>query len=183
MATREPCCDPIVRTYTPADAPALHAAVRASIDTLSTWLPWCHRDYALDDARRWIDTCIASWRDGSGYAMGVFNADGDVLGGVGLSDVDRAARTANLGYWVADAHRGRGVATSAARRMARIAFDELGFARLEIAVLAHNAASLRVADKLGARFVGETRDRLAFQGRPAPARVYALEPALLGHRS
>ncbi len=173
---RESANAPIVRRHSLADAPALHAAVRASIDTLSIWLPWCHRDYALDDARRWIDACIAHWRDGTGFPMGIFDANGNVLGGAGLSDVDRAAHTANLGYWVADAHRGRGVATAAARHMARLAFDELRFDRLTIAVLTRNAASQRVAEKLGARLIGKRTHALAWQGRRAPARLYALEP-------
>lgn len=168
-----------VRPFVADDAASLHRAVRGSIDSLSTWLPWCHRDYSLDDARRWIDHGVAGWRDGSAFPMGVFDAAGEVIGGVGLSEVDRAARTANLGYWVGDAHRGRGVATAAAREAARIAFDERGFARLTIAVLTHNAASQRVAEKLGAQCLGEVDDRLVFQGEPAPARVYVLAPAHL----
>lgn len=166
----------IVRPYAPADAAALHRAVRASLDSLSYWLPWCHPDYSLDDARQWVAQCAAGWARGTAFAMGIFDASGEVLGGVGLSEVDRAARTANLGYWVGDAHRGRGVATAAAHRAARIAFDELGFARLTIAALVQNAASQRVATKLGARLVGEVPGRLVFQGRPAPARVYVLDP-------
>ena len=170
----EPADAPIVRRHSPADAPALHAAVRASIDTLSIWLPWCHRGYALDDARGWVDACIAHWRDGTGFPMGIFDASGNVLGGVGLSDVDRAARTANLGYWVADAYRGRGVATAAARHMARLAFDWLGFQRLAIVVLSANHASLRVAEKLGAVRRAESAGRLTLRGQPATAVVYEL---------
>lgn len=165
-----------VRPHAPGDAVALHRAVRASVASLSYWLPWCHPAYSLDEARDWIDSGIAGWRDGSAFPMGVFDADGEVLGGVSLSDVDRAARTANLGYWVADAHRGRGVATLSARRAAQLAFDTLGFERLTIAVLVNNAASQRVAEKLGARLLGERTDALVWQGRPAPARIYALEP-------
>lgn len=165
-----------VRPFVADDAASLHRAVRASLGSLSYWLPWCHPDYSLDDARQWVAQCAAGWARGTAFAMGIFDASGEVLGGVGLSEVDRAARTANLGYWVGDAHRGRGVATAAARRAARIAFDELGLARLTIAALSHNVASQRVATRLGARCLGQLGDRLVFRGRPAPAFVYALEP-------
>jgi RimJ/RimL family protein N-acetyltransferase len=43
-------------------------------------------------------------------------------------------------------------------------------------VLAHNLASRRVAEKLGATRGAETRNRLVFRGQPASAIVYSLVP-------
>ena len=115
--------------------------------------------------------------------MGVFNAAGEVIGGTGISHIIRANRMGNIGYWVCDAARNAGVATSAARAAALFGFRELGLARLEIAVLPHNAASRRVAEKLGAVREVEARNRLVFQGRPAAAVVYSLVPDDLADRA
>ena len=166
----------MVRPFARADVASLHEAVRGSIDSLSRWLPWCHADYSLRDAQRWVDYCLASSSDNAEYPLGVFNADGEVVGGTGLSHVNRACNMANIGYWVSQVHCGNGIGSTAARLAAGIGFDELGFTRLEIVVLAHNVASNRVASKLGATFEARARNRLLIDGRPADALVYSLVP-------
>jgi len=165
-----------VRPLTAADTLPLYRAVRASIDSLSYWLPWCHAGYSEADAAAWIAYSRQAWDARNGFPLGVFDADGELLGGAGLSHVDRANNLANLGYWVGASHRGKGIATAAARLTARLGFGQLGFTRLEIVVLADNIASHRVAAKLGAVREAEARNRLVFQGRPADAVVYSLIP-------
>jgi len=164
-----------VRPFEAGDAPALHAAVRASIASLSYWFPWCREDYALTDAEARVEACIAAWRDGSEYPFAIFEGD-RLLGSVGLNRIDRVAGSANLGYWIGEAHRGRGLATRAAAWAADYGFRELGLERIEIRVLPHNAASLRVAEKLGAAREAVLPGSLEFQGRPADAVLFSLSP-------
>jgi RimJ/RimL family protein N-acetyltransferase len=166
----------LVRPLTDDDTAALHRAVHASIDSLSYWLPWCHADYSEVDAAEWIAYSIRAWEARNGFPLGVFDRSGELIGGVGLSHVDRTSNMANIGYWVSAPHCGKGVATTAARLAARIGFEELGFTRLEIVVLTENLVSHRVAMKLGATRETEARNRLMFQGRPANAVVYSLIP-------
>ena len=169
--------DIVLRPYAAADAPALHAAVRDSLASLSHWLPWCHADYSLADAEAWIAHCMQAWEDRTEFPFGIFDRrSGEVLGGVGLNRVNRVDRSANLGYWVGEAHRGRGIATRAVTGAAAIGFGELGLVRLEIVALTDNLASQRVAEKAGATREAEARNRLIFQGRPARAVVYSLIP-------
>jgi RimJ/RimL family protein N-acetyltransferase len=183
-----------IRPFAAGDAPALHAAIRASIASLSRLFPWCSADYSMADAEARVAACIAAWRDGSEAPFGIFERDsrehddGDaggarqrLLGCVGLNRFDRIARSANLGYWTGEAHRGRGIATQAAAWAAAYGFRELGLARIEIVVLPDNAASLRVAGKLGAVREGIVPGRITLgdgplQGRPADAVLFSLSP-------
>lgn len=173
--------DAQVRPLAIGDAPALHAAVRASISSLSSMFPWCGADYALADAEARVAACVAAWRDGTEYPFGIF-APGDDAGGerllgcVGLNRIDRAARSANLGYWIGEAHRGRGLATRAAAWTAAYGFGELGLARIEIRVLPDNAASLRVAARLGAVREAVLPGAIEFEGRRADAVLFSLSP-------
>ena len=166
----------LVRPLTGHDTAALYRAVRASLDSLSYWLPWCHADYSEADAAEWIAYSMRAWEACNGFPLGVFDRSGELIGGVGLSHVDRAHNMANLGYWVSAPHGGKGVATTAAQLAARIGFEQLGFTRLQIVVLTENHASHRVAMKLGATREAEARNRLMFRGRPANAVVYSLIP-------
>ena len=166
-----------IRPFAAGDAPALHAAVRASIASLSYWFPWCRENYSLADAEARVEACIAAWRDGSEHPFAIFE-DGRLLGCVGLNRIDRGAHSANLGYWIGEAHRGRGLATRAAAWAADYGFRELGLGRIEIVALPQNVASLRVAEKLGAVREGLVPGRIEFQGHPADAVLFRLSPGV-----
>jgi len=160
----------------PGDAPALHAAVQASLASLSQWFPWAHPGYALADAEARSAHCVAARGRGDEHAFGIFAGDGELLGCVGLNQFDPARNSANLGYWVGEAHRGRGIATQAATQASAFGFDQLGLARIEIVTLPHNAASQRVAVKLGAVREGVFRNRIVLAGDARDAVVFSLVP-------
>ena len=52
--------DAYVRPFAIGDAPALHAAVRASIGSLSHMFPWYSADYAPADAEARVAACVAA---------------------------------------------------------------------------------------------------------------------------
>ena len=63
----------------------------------------------------------------------------------------RDAPDAEIGWWLARRHWGRGLATEAARCALRDAFERVGLERLISVAMVGNAASLRVMEKLGLR--------------------------------
>jgi len=167
----------LIRELAATDVDALFDIVSASLPTLSQWLPWAKPGYARSDSATWIAHCQRSWSTGLGYHLGIFDAaSGALLGGVGFSHVNPMRRSANLGYWVADAARGREVAVAAARLAATWAFEELGLQRIEILVQPENTASLRVAVKLGAVCEGIARNGIVIDGKPHEAIVHSLIP-------
>ena len=167
----------LIRELAAADVDALFNAVSASLPTLSQWMPWAKPGYVAGDSAVWIAHCQRTWSTGLGYHFGIFDvASGELLGGVGFSHVSTVRRSANLGYWVADAARGRDVAATAARLAAAWAFDELGLQRIEILVQPENTASLRVAVKLGAVCEGIARNGIIIDGEPREAIVHSLIP-------
>lgn len=167
-----------IRPWRPDDAEALHAAVRDSLATLSRWLPWATPGYDLARAQAWIAHCTRMREADEEHHFGVFDdASGALLGSTGLNQRVRANRSANLGYWVADVARGRGVAATAARQAARFGFDTLGLQRIVIQVVPDNHASQRVAMKLGAVCEGIARNGLMTDDGPVEAIVHSLIPA------
>lgn len=166
-----------IRPLQPADADALCAAVQASRASLSRWLPWCTDDYGLQHAMDWIAFGQQAWSARREYPFGVFAADdAAVLGGVGLNQLDPAAQSANLGYWLHAAHRGRGIATAAAHAVADWGFATLGLQRIELLVEPDNHASLAVATRLGARHDTLLRGHLMHRGRPVDVLRLVLHP-------
>lgn len=174
---RPGCADAAIRPLVAADAAALYAAVIRSRAALARWFPWCHAGYGPADASSRAAHCQAAWAAGTEFPFGLFDAEcGELLGCVGLSQINRLHRSANLGYWIGAAHQGQGLAARAAAQVATFGFRMLGLVRIEIVVAPENAASLRVAEKLDATREVLARNRLVVHDRPVDAWVYSLQP-------
>jgi RimJ/RimL family protein N-acetyltransferase len=74
---------------------------------------------------------------------------GELLGSIGLKDIDWDAGRAEAGYWVAPEARGRGVATLALRALVSWAGEHLGIGEVKLLIAAGNHASERVAEHAG----------------------------------
>jgi ribosomal-protein-serine acetyltransferase len=166
--------DVFLRPYRPDDADALYAAARESIDEVYPWLPWCHPEYTIDEARAWIEWTAQARTEGIEYPFAIVDRDDRYLGGCGLNMINRIHLFANLGYWVRSSATGRGVAPAAVRRTAEFAFAETDLVRLEIVCAVGNTRSQRVAERAGATREGVLRHRLLVHGEPTDAVMYAI---------
>jgi ribosomal-protein-serine acetyltransferase len=165
----------LIRPFRATDIDAVYEAARESINEVSPWLPWCHPAYSKEENSVFILSRDEAWRNEDEYSFGVFDSEtGAFFGGVGLNQIKRMYQMANLGYWVRTSCAGRGVASTAARRVARFGFEELGLQRIEIIVAVGNMGSQRVAVKTGARREGILRKRLLIHGQPQDAVMYSL---------
>ncbi|HYP53870.1 MAG TPA: GNAT family N-acetyltransferase [Pyrinomonadaceae bacterium] len=82
----------------------------------------------------------------------VSKSSGEVIGFCGLRLLEG---TPEIVYVLAKSHWGRGLATEAARACLRFAFEHHGFERVVAITRPPNAASRRVMERLGMKFVRE----------------------------
>lgn len=151
----------LLRPYAPNDVVTLYAAARESIAEVGRWLPWCHADYALEEAEAWIGGRKSAWVAGSEYSFAVIDRTSErMVGGCGLNQIEPQTLRANLGYWIRTTDSRRGYATRAARLLARWGVETLKLQRLEIVAAMGNIASQRVALKAGAMREGIARNRI-----------------------
>lgn len=164
-----------IRPWAMDDAEALHRLVQVSRAEIAPWLAWCRDGYVQADAEAWVAHSVQAWATRFAFPFAVVDADaGTLVGGVGLNQLDVDRRSANLGYWTGSAFTGRGVAREAARQAARFGFHEIGLRRIEIKVLPGNAASIRVAEALGATHEGIARHAIEYGGMRHDARLFSL---------
>ena len=164
-----------IRKYQPGEEAGIVEAVQESVATVGAWLDWCGKGYGVAEARAWIAHATANWDKAEMFAFAVVDAtSGDYLGGVGLSRIDQANHSANLGYWIRQSYQGRGVGTQAARLAVGYAFELLKLTHIEVVCAAMNRPSRRVAEKTGARFEGLKSGRLSVHGRALDAAVYTI---------
>ena len=167
--------DILVRPLELTDEQSLFAAVRESIPQVSPWLGWCHENYSIEETREFLRSRADKSQGDEWYSFGVFGRnDGRFLGGVGLNFINRVHQFGNLGYWVRTTATGKGVASTAARLVARFGFHELGLQRIEILAAIPNVASQRVAEKIGAVREGVLRQRLLIGSQSEDAVMFSL---------
>ncbi|MEA2271956.1 MAG: hypothetical protein QOI98_664 [Solirubrobacteraceae bacterium] len=144
-----PLTDGVVtlRGWRGSDVDDLYAACQdPEIPRWTLRIPW---PYRVGHARDWVARQPDMLRAGVGAHFAVVDGQtGQLLGGMGLEP--RAGEpTAELGYWLAAAARGRGVATRAARLATAWGLGELGLGRIDARVDEENVASQAVAQRAG----------------------------------
>jgi ribosomal-protein-serine acetyltransferase len=160
-----------IRPWKPEDAEALLEAARESWSTVGPWLPWCHEGYTLDEARAWCEN------DEPRHEFAIVADDGRLLGGCGLNAIDPVKGRANLGYWVRPSARGCGAAPQAVLQLIDFAREKTDLRWIVVLVAVENAASLRVAEKIGAVRQKVSPGRLPLHGKRHDAVVFTIELA------
>ena len=97
--------------------------------------------------------------------------------GLGMSpDIDQVERTAELGYIVAPAARGRGMGTAALSALTEWGFGTLGMLRLQLYISTENVPSQRVAQRCGYVLEGVLRSMYFKQDRRADFQMWSRLP-------
>ena len=102
--------------------------------------------YTRDDGRRWLEHATTA---GSTENLAI-DVAGKAVGGVSMiagQDVHRIC--AEVGYWLGQAHWGRGIMSEAVRAFSDHLIARRGYLRLEAPVFETNPASARVLEKAG----------------------------------
>ena len=97
-----------------------------------------------------------------------------LIGRCGLGVSAQEPREAALWYVIHPAYRGRGLVVEAARALVDFGFRELGLHRVYCDVDSRNAASLRVAEKLGLRKEAHFRANYWCKGEWTDSIIYAV---------
>jgi ribosomal-protein-alanine N-acetyltransferase len=121
--------------------------------------------YTATDARAWLVNTTAGLRAGTDLHPIIVDADtGELLGACGVAQRPGDPGNWGIGYWIAKAHRGRGVAAAGVRLLAPYAFEHLGVERLELQAEESNPGSVRTAEACGFKREGTLRSFLVIAG-------------------
>jgi [ribosomal protein S5]-alanine N-acetyltransferase len=134
---------------------------------LRPWEPiWPADDLTEAAFRRRLKRYYTEIRRDESYPFFIFSKlNGALMGGITIRHVRRAsADCATLGYWMGEAHAGKGIMTRAVDATCRFAFSHLRIVRMEAACLPENTTSIRVLEKAGFEREGYARSYLVIAG-------------------
>jgi ribosomal-protein-alanine N-acetyltransferase len=139
--------------------------------------------FTVADGLAWIERQWGRADNGEGLSLAIADAGSDEALGAVVLLFRRQPGTVELGYWLIEGARGRGLGSRAVALLARWAVTDARLARVEALVEPDNIPSQRVLEKAGFRREGHLRSYLVFNGRRADALIYSLLPVDTAERS
>ncbi|MBL0389201.1 GNAT family N-acetyltransferase [Tumebacillus sp. ITR2] len=159
------------------DAEALYEMRTRNQDFFQTYEPIRQKlVMTLEDYRDRISDDIQHWRDQTGFTFGVFLQEtNEFVGRVSLSNIVYGAwKNCTIGYFMDQAHNGKGYTTEAVSLAVDFALTDGQLHRVQAAVMPWNQASVRVVEKVGFRFEGLSKWYLQINGNWEDHNIYAI---------
>lgn len=120
---------------------------------VSKWLLVVPYPYTKKDALCWINKNLKSRFKKNKESMNFFidlKKEKKIIGGIGLSNINRYQGTATIGYWLNENYWRKGYGSEALDAVLKQAFGKLKLRRVEAGVYSENPSSGKLLEKFGA---------------------------------
>lgn len=153
----------ILRTYTCEDASVLFRAIDDNRAHLRPWLKWIDATKKEEHSLAFIEQSLKELEHQQGLALGIFRGN-ELIGGLGMMNWSHELNKAEVGYWIAAGHQGKGTMTKCLTSFLDFLFSRLQLHKVEIHFVASNARSAAIAEKVQAKIEGVLRDSYVRNG-------------------
>lgn len=166
----------ILRSWLPGDGPQLREATLESYDHLKPWMPWATETQTEEEAELLVRRFRGNWLLSTDFCIAIFDPTNTrALGGCGFHLREGPLKTgsAEIGMWIRASEAGTGLGSAVLTELVRWGFDAWPWERLVWSCHADNAASARLAEKVGFELEGVHRGQYSpIYGR-RDTRVYS----------
>jgi RimJ/RimL family protein N-acetyltransferase len=144
-------------------------------DAIARWTGSWKGDITPAEAADKIAVYLATEARGFAFNRTAVIADtGQIIGLIGVRRLDDNPARGAIGYWIGEAHFGRGYTKEAARAILDAAWDILPVQVIEGAAQLPNAASIAVLRGLGMTYQGERDEFASARGASDRCAVYEI---------
>jgi RimJ/RimL family protein N-acetyltransferase len=148
----------ILRPLAPGDGPLINEAVLASFDQLARFIPWAKERPSVAESETFAREAAAQFRVRERLGLLIVRkADGLLIGGSGLHNIDWAVPSFEVGYWLRTSAEGHGYMTEAVQAQIAWAFGPLRAERVMLRCDVRNTRSMAVAQRAGFTHEGTLR--------------------------
>jgi RimJ/RimL family protein N-acetyltransferase len=161
-----------IRAWRMDDAQDLAIALsnKKVLDNLRDGLPF---PYTVEDAKAYISAMLNADKEKI-YAFAITVND-KVIGSIGVFRQENIhAKTAEMGYYIAEPYWGQGIGTSAVRQVCDRVLSTTDIIRIFAEPFSHNAVSCRILEKSGFVLEGILRKNALKNGQVIDMKMYAL---------
>lgn len=163
-----------LRPFVEADVGPLFAF--AKNPTVTRFTLWEYHKTEAETVAFVRDYALLRYREGmpEPYAITLTSDPATPIGACGCFWASQPNKTMELGYWVAEPFWGQGITVEACRALLGYVFAAMQPERMQARVIAGNAPSSRVLEKLGFRYEGTHRALLLRRGNFEDVLIYAI---------
>jgi ribosomal-protein-serine acetyltransferase len=131
--------------------------IEANRNYLKEWLPWVDNMQTIGDFKNYIDKCKVQHVEGSDLGY-VIILKKNIVGRIGLHNIDHQNKIASIGYWLDEKFTGKGIISKSCKAVINYAYHTLNINRIEIKCGTGNNKSRAIAEKLGFKKEGILRE-------------------------
>lgn len=156
-------------------ADAQHIHEHAKDWKVSRYLSNLPHPYRLKHAKEFIKKAKLRAKKKTEHHLGIeLKQTGQIIGIIGLSEIDKKHKRAVIGYWLGRKHWGKGLAKEALRLMLKFGFRKLGLLRIHGQVMKPNSRSANLLKKAGFALEGKMRKHYIKKGKLMDVLVFGL---------
>lgn len=145
-----------LRLVTERDAEEIFQLIDGSRNHLREWLGWLDHSNSVQDTLINIKNNLKLFLSNEGLDTAIVYK-GKIVGKIGFNKINKANKTAYVGYMLDEAFQGKGIMTRAAKAIVKIAFEEYGLNKVEIHVAEGNTKSRNIPIRLEFKEEGTIR--------------------------
>lgn len=139
-------------------------------DNLRDGLPY---PYSEQDGIDFISSMLSANEDET-FAFAI-TLDDKVIGSIGVFRQQNIHRqTAEMGYYIAEEHWGKGIMTDAVKQICEYVFKNSDILRIYAEPFSYNTGSCRVLEKAGFQYEGTLRKNAVKNGKVIDMKMYSL---------
>ncbi|MFK9094160.1 GNAT family N-acetyltransferase [Bacillus salipaludis] len=151
----------------------LYKLVEENREHLREWMPWVDSMTSPYHFESIIPVWLTQFAENSGMNVGILYKD-ELVGSLGLHQIDWYNSTASIGYYLARNAEGHGIITRTVQAFLNYAFFQIGLNRIEIRCGVRNKKSRAIPERLGFVKEGRLRDGEQLNGHFHDLIVYSM---------
>ena len=155
------------------DAGELFDVVDSNREYLREWLPWLDATNSFEDEKAFISNSLEEYQKREGVFCTI-RLEGRIIGTISLNWIDWGNKAAGVGYWLSKNQTGNGYVTKSCIRLMEHCFDDLSLHRFVLEAAVDNIPSCEIAERIGMRLEGITKDREWLYDHYVDAKLFAI---------
>ncbi|NMC44974.1 MAG: GNAT family N-acetyltransferase [candidate division Zixibacteria bacterium] len=163
-----------LRTVRKADAESMYRYLQDGEIGRWTLIP---RPYRRKDAQAFIEVAQrqARKKKPNMILLGIeYPETGEIIGGIGLHQINYQHKNAEIGCWIGKPFRGQGLVTEAMKALMQYAFKTMKLKRVSAQVFVGNVASMKMVRRCGFTREGCLRSNFLQRGEWRTSYIYSI---------
>lgn len=140
-----------------AAASTLFKVVDENRQHLNPWFPWVKTEVGVEDCFKYLLETDKKLKAGEKADYGIY-LEKEYIGNIGIFDINKKNKSAEIGYWLSKKFTRNGYMTEAIGILEKEFFLNVGLNRIQIKCDERNIPSAKTAKKCGYLFEGKRRE-------------------------